>query len=81
MKVNLGTIEVNDHLRAAIRLRAGYTGLATRKEVRKLVHDLLNGDLEIISLEYCASCEDPECGSDHEFHSTGTAFSGTWTRT
>lgn len=46
MKVNLGTIEVTDVMRRAIRHRYGKTGLATRKEVRSLYAELAQGDIE-----------------------------------
>tara|TARA_R100001129_G_scaffold168511_1_gene136768 strand:- start:85 stop:276 length:192 start_codon:yes stop_codon:yes gene_type:complete len=50
MKVNLGTIEVDDVQRRAIRHRYGKTGLATREEVRHEYISLVQGDMqEIVS--------------------------------
>ena len=46
MKVNLGTIEVTDVQRRAIRHRYGKTGLATREEVRSMYTDLAQEDLQ-----------------------------------
>lgn len=50
MKVNLGTIEVGDVERRAIRHRYGETGLATRKEVRDAYIELAQEDIvELVS--------------------------------
>lgn len=46
MKVALGTIEVTDVMRRAIRNRYGKTGLATREEVRSEYIDLVHADME-----------------------------------
>ena len=45
MKVNLGTIEVNDVIRRALRHHIGLTGLATREEVRDAYLDLAHEDV------------------------------------
>ena len=48
MKVALGTIEVTDVQRRAIRHRYGKTGLATREEVRREYIHLVEADMEEI---------------------------------
>ena len=45
MKVNLGTIEVGDVERRALRHNIGLTGLATREEVRNAYLDLAYEDI------------------------------------
>lgn len=51
MKVNLGTVEVTDAQRRAIRRWSGKAGLATRAEVRALYRALAEGDLADIYAE------------------------------
>lgn len=46
MKVNLGTIEVDDDYRRAIRAHFGKTGKATRKEVKNFYQALADADME-----------------------------------
>lgn len=49
MKVQLGTIEVDEIFRRALRIYYGKPGLATRIEVRAWAHSFINrGVLEIV---------------------------------
>ena len=46
MRVNLGSIEISDAGRRAIRLEVGKAGLATRDEVKRFIIDHGFADLE-----------------------------------
>lgn len=48
MKVNIGTIEVNDDVRRAVAHRFGKKGLATRADVRSLYLSLADADMQTI---------------------------------
>jgi hypothetical protein len=52
MKVNLGSITVDDQTRRAIRDRHGQRGLATRKEVKDLFIAMAMADLETVVADY-----------------------------
>jgi hypothetical protein len=52
MKVRLGTIEVDDEIRRALRHRQGRPGLATRAEVRNAYRNQAEIDIELIVDEY-----------------------------
>ena len=60
MKVDLGTIEVTDEQRRAIRRHVGLTGLATRDEVRAFI--VRNGlaDLDVVVGEARAENDEPK---------------------
>lgn len=52
MKVRLGTVEVGDFVRRAIRARYGQGGLATREEVRFIYKSNAEETLNDIAWEY-----------------------------
>ena len=63
MKVSLGTIEVNDDIRRAVRHRVGKTGLATRREVRDLYKSLADADLDCVVSDWQKD-QDREAGKE-----------------
>lgn len=48
MKVNLGSVEVTDEVRKAMRKRRGRGGLATREEARRDLLDAVNERMQKI---------------------------------
>mgnify|MGYP003154312075 CR=1 FL=1 len=57
MKINLGTIEVDDEMRRAIRSRVGGNGLATRAEVKDLFLRLASLELVDVRFDYLNKME------------------------
>lgn len=60
MKVVLGTVEVSETMRKAIRHHYGQSGLATREEVKQAYLSSAEADLEIMKHEYEESIQKKE---------------------
>jgi len=58
MKVDLGTIDVNDRWRRAIRHYYGKTGLATRAEVRSFLLALVSADMDNVEADLLQALKD-----------------------